>query len=106
MTTKVVRGQLMVFRSAPLDDNGVSVVPITVRLHLNYIHPGETTPRSDPHIDMIRQTDGTFRAEFDTKDTEPGSLYASIRTTNPASAWDMKYQITANAANPEDVPTA
>jgi hypothetical protein len=106
MVVKVVRGQLMVFNSAPLDELGLAVVPTTVRLHLNYIHFGETVARSDPAIDMVYQVDGTFRFEFDTKDTEPGSLFVSIRTTGPPSAWDAKYQITANAANPEDVPTA
>ena len=101
MTEKVVRGQLLVFTSTPLDADGNSTTPTSLRLYLNYVHPGQTVATSDPAIDMDPQTDGTYRAQFDTKDTEPGAAFASIRAEGPPAADDIKFTIIANNANPD-----
>ncbi len=50
---------------------------------------------------MDPQTDGTYRAQFDTKDAEPGAAFASIRAEGPPAADDIKFTIIANAANPD-----
>ena len=59
------------------------------------------TTSTDPAIDMDPQTDGTYRAQFDTKDAEPGAAFASIRAEGPPAADDIKFTIIANAANPD-----
>lgn len=100
MTDKIVRGALLVFTSRPKDVDGQPVEPGTVRLYLNYVHADETTS-TDPPIDMELQTDGSYRAEFDTSVAEPGPVFASIRTTLPSAADDIKFTLTANVANPD-----
>ncbi len=100
MTEKVVRGQLLVFTSTPLDADGAATTPTSLRLYLNYVHADGTTS-TDPAIDMDPQTDGTYRAQFDTKDAEPGAAFASIRAEGPPAADDIKFTIIANAANPD-----
>lgn len=100
MTEKVVRGQLLVFTSTPRDEDGNITTPTSMRLYLNYVHADGTTS-TDPAIDMDPQTDGSYRAEFDTKDAEPGAAFASIRAEAPPAAEDIKFTIIANAANPD-----
>jgi hypothetical protein len=100
MTDKVVRGQLLVFSSTPKDADGNITTPTSLRLYLNYVH-ADGTISTDPPIDMDPQTDGSYRAEFDTKDAEPGAAFASIRAEAPPAADDIKFTITANAANPD-----
>jgi hypothetical protein len=46
------------------------------------------------------QTDGTWKADFDTADTKPGAAFASLRAFNPPGAEDIKFTIVANPANP------
>lgn len=99
-TTKVIRGQLLVFTSVPQDADGNPVVPGTMQLYLNYVHADGITSTDAP-IDMDPQTDGSFKAEFDTKDSEPGAAFASIRAEGPPAADDIKFTIIANAANPD-----
>lgn len=103
MTAKVVRGQLLVFKSTPKDADGNITTPTSMRLWLNYHHPtdppGENT--TDAPIDMDPQTDGSYRAAFDTKVAEPGAAFASIRAEAPPAADDIKFTIVANAANPD-----
>lgn len=100
MATKVTRGQLLVFTAAPKDELGVAIVPTTLQLYLNYVHADGTTSTDVP-IDMEQQSDGTFRAEVDTADMNPGAAFASLRAESPAGAEDIKFTITANAANPD-----
>lgn len=106
MTTKYVRGQLLVFTATPLDAAGAPMSPASVKLYLNYIHAADGTASTDSAVDMELQTDGSYMAEFDTGDIEPGPVFASIRTESPASAADLKFTITANAANPLDATTS
>jgi hypothetical protein len=104
MTDKVVRGQLLVFSSTPKDAANNVVSPATMKLYLNYFHADGSptgTVSTDPPIDMDQQTDGSFRAEFDTKVAEPGAAFASIRAEGPAAADDIKFTIVANVANPD-----
>ncbi len=101
MTEKVVRGQLLVFTSTPRDAAGAITTPTSMRLYLNYVHPGQTVATDDPPIDMDPQTDGSYRAQFDTKDTEPGAAFVSVRAEAPPAADDFKFTIIANAANPD-----
>ena len=102
MTEKIVRGQLLNFKSTPRDPTGEIVTPDSVKLYLNYVHADGTTS-TDPAIEMASNTDGTFTAQFDTKICEPGPAFASVRAENPSSADDIKFTITANAANPDPV---
>ncbi len=101
MTEKIVRGQLLVFTSTPRDADGAITTPTSLRLYLNYVHADGTTYTDDPPIDMDPQTDGSYRAEWDTKDAEPGAAFASIRAEAPPAAEDIKFTIIANAANPD-----
>lgn len=103
MATKYVRGQLLVFTSAPIDATGAAIAPSTIKLYLNYIHANGITS-TDTGIDMDEQSDGTYIAEFDTGNVRPGPVFASIRAENPTAAADLKFTITANAANPLDTP--
>ncbi len=100
MTDKVVRGQLLVFTSTPKDADGNTTTPTSLRLYLNYAH-ADGTIYTDPAIDMEAQTDGSYRAEFNTGVAEPGAAFASIRAEAPAAADDIKFTIIANAANPD-----
>ncbi len=99
MTTKVTRGQLMTFTAAPTDYLDDAVSPDSIILYLNYPHANGVS--STDTVTMEQQTDGSWVAEFDTADAEPGALFVSFRATNPAGAEDMKFSITANAANPD-----
>ncbi len=99
MATKVVRGQLMTFIATPKDYLDVSVTPASVTLHLNYPHANGTTTTDT--VAMVNQNDGTWKAEFDTGDAEPGALFVSLQAESPAAAEDIKYSIVANAANPD-----
>ncbi len=99
MTTKVVRGQLMTFTASPTDYLEDAVSPDSIVLYLNYPHADGTT--STDTMTMEQQSDGTWFAEFDTADAEPGALFVSFRASNPAAAYDEKFTITANAANPD-----
>jgi hypothetical protein len=99
MTTKVFRGQLLVFTSTPKDDDGNPVSPSSIQLYLNYPHSDGTTSTDEP-IEMQVQTDGTWKADFDTADTKPGAAFASLRAFNPPGAEDIKFTIVANPANP------
>jgi hypothetical protein len=103
MTAKVVRGQLLVFKSTPKDADVNITTPTSMKLYLNYHHPtdppGENT--TDPPINMDPQIDGRYRAEFDTKVCEPGAAFASIRAEAPPAADDIKFTIVANEANPD-----
>ncbi len=100
MTLKVVRGQLLTFIAEPKDYLGSAVTPDTLVLYVNYPHgpDGET---STDTISMDPHSDGTWTAEFDTSDSEPGAAFVSLRATNPTGAEDLKFTIVANAANPE-----
>ncbi len=100
MAEKIVRGQLLIFTSTPKDADGNVVAPDSLKLYLNYPH-ADGTVSTDAPIDMEAQTDGTYRAEFDTKVAEPGAAFASIRAELPPAADDIKFTITANAANPD-----
>lgn len=102
MTEKVVRGQLLVFTSTPKDADGNATSPTSMRLYLNYAHADGVTSTDAP-IDMDAQTDGSYRAEFDTAVAEPGAAFASIRAEAPPAADDIKFTIIANAANPDPV---
>jgi hypothetical protein len=55
---------------------------------------------TDEPINMLMQTGGTWKADFDTADTKPGAAFASLRATNPPGAEDIKFTIVANPANP------
>ena len=104
MTEKYVRGQLLVFTSTPRDADGVITTPTSLQLYLNYRHPTDPPEgpfTTDTPIDMDPQTDGSYRAEWDTKDAEPGAAFASIRAEAPPAADDIKFTIIANAANPD-----
>lgn len=105
MATKYVRGQLLTFTSTPVDATGAAIEPSTMRLYLNYIH-ADGVASTDDHIDMDLQSDGSYKAEFDTGTVKPGPVFASIRAENPTAAADLKFTITANAANPLDEPTS
>lgn len=105
MTTKVVRGQKLTFTAAPIDYTGAAVTPDSIKVYINYPHADGTTSTDEP-IEMEYQTDGTvWLAEFDTSDSTPGAAFASIRATNPPGAEDLKFTITANAANPASEST-
>src|SRR5215831_19300025 len=99
MTIKVTRGELITFRSEPTDATGVSVSPDTMLLYLNYFH-STSVASTDPAIAMTEITGGIWEAQFDTKVCFPGAAFASVRASNPAFAQDIKFTITANAANP------
>jgi hypothetical protein len=99
MTTKVFRGHLLVFTSTPKDDDGNPVTPSSIKLYLNYPHTNGVTSTDEP-IDMLMQTDGKWKADFDTADTKPGAAFASLRASNPPGAEDIKFTIVANPANP------
>lgn len=101
MVDKVVRGQKIIFRSTPRDENESSVQPATVKLYLNYVHANTGTASTDSPIDMDQSTDGVYEAEFDTKVADAGDAYASVRSTSPAGAEDIKFKIIANPANPD-----
>lgn len=103
MATKYVRGQLLVFTAAPVDATGAAIAPSSIKLYLNYIHANGVASTDTP-TDMDAQTDGTYVAEFATGDVRPGPVFASIRAENPTAAADLKFTITANAANPLDTP--
>jgi hypothetical protein len=64
MTTKITRGQLVVFTSTPKDAHGNEVIPAHMHLYLDYKH-ADGVARSDK-IEMLQQTDGSLRAAFDT----------------------------------------
>lgn len=100
MADKHIRGELLVFRATPKDEDGNTVTPSTIKVYLNYKHSDGTTS-TDPAINMDPDTLGQYVAEFDSKVAEPGALFWSIRTTVPASAQDGKITLVANAANPE-----
>lgn len=99
MTTKIVRGQLMTFIATPKDYLGNAVTPDSVTLYANYPH-GDGTVSTDT-ITMAAQSDGTYLADFDTGSAESGTLQCSFRSVNPAAAEDLKFTLTANAANPD-----
>ncbi len=101
---KVVRGQLLVFKSTPRDADGNITTPTSMKLYLNYPHPTDPPQgpfTTDPAINMDPQIDGTYRAQFDTKVCEPGAAFASIRAEAPPAADDIKFTIVANEANPD-----
>ena len=100
MTEKIVRGTLLHFRSVFTGVNGGPAEPDTVKLYLNYVHADGTTSTDAPII-MDQQTDGSFHGTFDTSVAEPGAAFASVRAENPSAAEDIKFTITANAANPD-----
>jgi hypothetical protein len=100
MTTKIVRGQVLVFEAQPKDHNGVPVRPLSMELYLNYKHADGTT-KTDPPIAMERQTDGSWLGSFDTQIAEDGAGFASIRSVGPGGAEDFKFSIVANVANPD-----
>jgi hypothetical protein len=99
MTTKFVRGELIVFTAHP-KDAGLDVSPASIQLYLNYKHAADGTTYTDEPLEMQAQTDGAWKANFDTAQAAPGVGYASMRMQNPQSAEDMKFTIIANAANP------
>lgn len=100
MAEKVVRGQKLVFRSTPTDEDGNSIAPSTMKLYLNYIH-SDGTRSTDSAIDMTQTTGGVFEAEFDTRVCKAGLASAHVRSTNPAGGEDIKFTITAELANPD-----
>lgn len=104
MTLKIVRGQLVVFTSSPKDADGNDVTPSHIRLYLNYPHVNGTTV-TDEAIEMDLQTDGNWKADFDTAIAAPGTVFASIRAHDPPAAEDLKFTIVANRANPDYEPT-
>jgi len=102
MTTKIVRGQVIVFTAQPKSYTQDPVTPQSVNLYLSYVHAGATQPADDPPIPMELQSDGeTWLASFDTQYAEPGAAFASIRSVGPGGAQDFKFSIIANVANPE-----
>jgi hypothetical protein len=99
MTAKFVRGAMVVFTATPLDCDGNLMTPDSMKLYLNYAHADGVTKTDDP-LYMVQQTDGVWKAEFDTSHCVGGLVQASIRSSEPPSANDLKFSIVANAANP------
>lgn len=105
MTTKIVRGQLVTFTAAPKDYLGNAINPSVMKLYLNYPHlPSGTVSTDESDMDLL--SDGTYASEFDTGLATAGTCYASVRAHDPAGASDIKFTITANAANPDIEPTS
>jgi hypothetical protein len=100
MVTKVVRGEVLTFAAAPLDELGNVITPDAINLYVNYVHADGTTSTDLP-IAMEVSTDGsTWSASFDTSSALPGAAFASLRATSPSGAIDYWFSIVANAANP------
>ena len=99
MTQKIFRGTVMTFTSEPRDGGGAIISPASVKMYVNYKH-SDGTISTDAPTDMDEVTDGTFEAEFNTNVCMPGTLFVSVRSTNPGAAEDLKFNIIANAANP------
>lgn len=104
MADKIVRGQLITFYANPKDYLGDAITPEAMKLFLNYKHT-DTGATSTDEIEMDMLTDGTWKGEFDTRVCDPGTVFASIRALAPPAADDIKFTITANAANPNDEQT-
>jgi hypothetical protein len=83
----------------PLEDV-LYIIPASMSLYLNYPHAADGLTYTDAPLAMDLQDNGAIKASFDTKVCEPGTVFASMRGSDPSSAADLKITITANPANP------
>lgn len=96
LLTTHVRGNEILFTSTPRDADGIAVVPEYVELQLSFMNSGS---RQNEVYAMDDQTDGTFRYVWDSSIADAGRVHWSVRSFNPATAEDGKFNLAANLAN-------
>lgn len=96
LLTTHVRGNEILFTAAPTDADGAPVVPGYVELQLSFINGGS---RQNEVYAMTDQSDGTFRYVWDSSIADAGRVHWAVRSIDPATAEEGKFNLAANLAN-------
>lgn len=96
LLTTHVRGNEILFTASPTDADGLAVAPSYVELQISFMNGGS---RQNEVYAMSQQSDDTFRYVWDSSIADAGRVHWAVRSIDPATAEEGKFNLAANLAN-------